>query len=366
MRDYDEQNPFAVIPEPLPDPVDEVMEVQERIDVGQGVLLYRGRLREPAEDAFRDLKQRLPAGVVPLLRSEPDGKTSIVLMPRQVEGETLEKRPNRIVPVLLFIATLITTTMAGAAQAGVNVLAEPWRFTAGLPYALALMGILGTHELGHYFAARYHRMNVTVPYFIPAPFSLGTFGAFIRMKSPPEDRTSLFDVAVAGPLAGLVIAIPALFFGLQGSEIAARASLPNLDGTMRPSLAVAAMIKAALGDAIRSGDVLKLSPLAFAGWLGLLLTGLNLMPIGQLDGGHTARAMFGAVWGTRISMVAMALLALAALTVAPQLLFWAMVVFFMGTRGAPPLNDVTSISRGRLALGIFTLLIFVAIMLPAF
>lgn len=366
MRDFDEQNPFAVIPEPPPDPVNEVMEVEERIDVGQGVLLYRGRLREPAQDAFRDLQQRLPAGLIPLLRSEADGRTSIVLMPRQVERATLEKRPNRLVPVLLFVATLITTTMAGAAQAGVNLFSEPWRFTAGLPYALALMAILGTHELGHYFAARFHRMNVTVPYFIPAPFSLGTFGAFIRMKSPPENRMSLFDVAVAGPLAGLVIAIPALFLGLQGSEIAARTSLPNLEGTMRPSLAVALMIKATLGDAIRSGDVLRLSPLAFAGWLGLLLTGLNLMPIGQLDGGHIARSMFGTVWGTRVSVVAMALLAIAALTVAPQLLFWAMVVFFMGTRGAPPLNDVTGITRGRLTLGILAFLIFVAIMMPAF
>jgi membrane-associated protease RseP (regulator of RpoE activity) len=144
-----------------------------------------------------------------------------------------------------------------------------------------------------------------------------------------------------------------------------RSAMPSLEGTMRPSLAVALMIKATLGDGIRSGDVLRLSPMAFAGWLGLLLTALNLMPIGQLDGGHMARSMFGTRVGTIVSSIAMGLLAIAALTVAPQLLVWAMVVFFMGTRGTPPLNDVTPITPQRLLIGAFAFLIFIAILMPA-
>lgn len=359
MREFDQE--FAILPEP----VEQVMDVEEHFEAGPGVQVYRGRLREPAHKAFDDLKRRLPAGTIPLLRPESGDRTSIVLMSHEVEAATMEKRPSYTVPLLLFLATLVTTTIAGAAQVGVNVFAQPLLFTAGLPYALALMAILGTHELGHYFAARYHRMNVTVPYFMPAPFSLGTFGAFIRMKSPPENRPSLFDVAVAGPLAGLVVAIPALYFGLLGSEIVPRSAMQDVDGVMRPSIAVALMIKASLGDAIGRGDVLRLSPMAFAGWLGLLLTALNLMPIGQLDGGHIARAMFGTTWGTRISFVAMALLAIAALTVAPQLLFWAMIVFFMGARGTPPLNDVTPVTRHRILVGAFAFLVFALIMTPA-
>jgi hypothetical protein len=114
----------------------------------------------------------------------------------------------------LVALTLVTTTWAGALHQGINLLQEPARFTAGLPYALALMTILGAHEMGHYVMARRHGMRVTLPYFIPVPFALGTFGAFIQLRSPSPSRRALFDVGVAGPLAGLVFAIPALLVGL--------------------------------------------------------------------------------------------------------------------------------------------------------
>ncbi|HYZ83173.1 MAG TPA: site-2 protease family protein, partial [Bryobacteraceae bacterium] len=361
----DDYPTLLAAPVPPPEPIAKVMDVEEQIDAENGVRVYRGQLREPAMDAFRDLKNALPPNIVPMIRADRD-RIAIVLMPRVVEEARMERRSSGFVPLLLFFATLVTTTVAGAAQSGVNLLRHPEQFTAGLPYALALMAILGTHELGHYFAARYHRQNVTLPYFIPAPFSLGTFGAFIRMKSPPENRIALFDVAVAGPLAGLVMAIPALYFGLQSSEIVSRTSLETLQGTMRPSIAMSYLIHTTLGDAIKTGDVLRLSPMAFAGWLGLLLTGLNLMPIGQLDGGHTARAMFGTRVGTYISYLAMALLAFAAFTVAPHLMFWAFIVFLMGARGVPPLNDVTPVTPGRFAIGVMTFAIFVLIMIPAF
>src|SRR5699024_2038212 len=121
---------------------------------------------------------------------------------------------------LLFVLTIATTTWAGALHTGVNLLQQPERFVVGLPYSLGLLLILGAHELGHYFTARYHGIRVTPPYFIPVPFALGTFGAFIKVKSITPNRRALFAMAVAGPLAGLVFAIPALLIGLGLSKIA--------------------------------------------------------------------------------------------------------------------------------------------------
>jgi membrane-associated protease RseP (regulator of RpoE activity) len=164
------------------------------------------------------------------------------------------------------------------------------------PTAWGCFSFWGAHELGHYFAARKHGIQVTPPYFIPAPFALGTFGAFISMKGLAGDRRALFDVAVAGPLAGLVFAIPALLIGLQYSKVVADNAPPGLLHTgvdIGSSFLMAILSKLALGSAAAEGHRLILHPLAFAGWLGLLVTAPNLLPIGQLDGGHIAHALFG-------------------------------------------------------------------------
>jgi membrane-associated protease RseP (regulator of RpoE activity) len=311
------------------------------------------------------LKRLLPGGTIPLLQEAPEGKAQIILLPRSVE-QRLERPTRPAINWLLFALTLATTTFAGAAHRGVNLLQEPERFTVGLPYSLALMGILGFHELGHYFTARYHGMRVTPPYFIPVPFALGTFGAFIQMRSPAENRRALFDVAVAGPLAGLVIALPALYFGLQGSEVlpAGSTAVEGLRGlTSRASILMALLIQASLGN-VGAGDVLRLNPLAFAGWLGLLVTALNLLPIGQLDGGHIARAMFGTRVGTLISWTAMGTLFLLAVFVWPGLLMWAIIVFFIAGRPTPPLNDLTRVTPVRRVVGVLAFVILALILIP--
>lgn len=280
----------------------------------------------------------------------------------------VQERPVR--PALhwaLFGLTFLTTTFAGAAHQGVNLLRQPEKFAVGLPYSLALLSILGLHELGHYFTARYHGIRVTPPFFIPAPFALGTFGAFIQMRSPARDRKGLFDMAIAGPLAGLVVAIPALYWGLQSSTVipgGAKAAGAAGAGMWRASILVSGLIKAGLGDAVRDGDAIRLGPLAFAGWLGLLITALNLIPVGQLDGGHIARAMFGGRAADRIGRAAMLALFLLALTVWPGLMTWAIIVFFLAGRGAPPLDDVTPLCRRRKMLGLFAFLLLVLILTP--
>jgi membrane-associated protease RseP (regulator of RpoE activity) len=350
-----------------PETVREIMDVREAGEKA-GVLIFRGMLREPPEVAYERLKHEFGGQTVPLLQEDPHWGAAILLMPKPVEKAILEEPVRPWLNWLLFILTLLTTTWVGAAQVGVNLLQEPGRFALGLPYSLALLAILGVHELGHFFAARRHGMNVTPPYFIPVPFALGTFGAFIKMRSPPEDRRALFDVAVAGPLAGLVVAIPALLIGLHYSSVLGSgldAPRTPLDGASAgSSILYAILAKLSMGPALSQGDVLRLSPLAYAGWLGLLITALNLLPIGQLDGGHITRAMFGTRVGQTIGTIAMWTLFLVALFVWPSLIMWALIVFFLAGRSSPPLNDLTPITPGRRLLGYFTFLILALILIP--
>jgi membrane-associated protease RseP (regulator of RpoE activity) len=253
-------------------------------------------------------------------------------------------------------------------QQGVDILQDPARFAVGLPYSVGLLLILGAHELGHYFAALKHHIEVTPPYFIPAPFALGTFGAFISMRGLVRDRRVLFDVAVAGPLAGLVFAIPALLIGLQYSHVVLGNASPGILDSgvdIGSSFLMAILSKLVLGPEAAEGHRLILHPLAFAGWLGLLVTALNLLPIGQLDGGHIAHALFGLRRSRTISVVALVSLFLLAFFVWPGLMMWAFIVFFIaGTRGSPPANDLTPLNVSRQAIGYFAFALLALILIP--
>jgi len=349
--------------------VKEVMDVRFA-EEENGVRLFRGRLREPAATVSAKLKRALGAESTPWVQADEQFGAAIVLVPEPVGQAVAEKPARPWVNGLLFALTVGTTTWAGAAHQGVNLLSEPGRFTVGLPYALGLLLILGVHELGHYFMARHHHIQVTLPYFIPVPFALGTFGAFISMRSPAENRRALFDVAVAGPLAGLVIAIPALLIGLRSSVIVADSAdsaagmMMHGGASVGSSVLLALLAKLSLGTALLEGHVLRLSPLAFAGWLGLMITALNLLPIGQLDGGHIAHAIFGRRAGDTIGSVAMWTLLLLGLFVWPGLLTWAIIVFFIAGRGTPPLDDVTPLTPARRCLGYAAFAILALILAP--
>ncbi|MCA9010120.1 MAG: site-2 protease family protein [Planctomycetaceae bacterium] len=354
-------------PDEQPAVIRRVMDVRLATE-NNGLGMFRGPLREPADQALRDLQAEFDGRSVPLIQEDDELGSLIILMPRVVKEENLDPPSRHGIHWLLFGLTFLTTTWAGAMHQGINLLREPGSINVGLPYSIGLLLILGVHELGHYFMARHHRINVTPPFFIPVPFALGTFGAFIQMKSPTKNRRSLFDVAVAGPLAGLVIAIPALLIGLQSSQVlppSADAATSMVHGTsVGSSMLFALLAKAVLGDQLQHGYMLQLSPLAFAGWLGLLVTALNLLPIGQLDGGHMARAMFGRRTGETISSVATWSLFLLAIFVWPGLMLWAIIVFFIAGRGTPPLNDITPISLGRRWIGYATFLILATILIP--
>lgn len=201
-------------------------------------------------------------------------------------------RPTGLVNGFLFLATVLTTTATGALHVHADGRIAP--IADGLPFSVPLLAILLCHEFGHYFAARRHGVPASLPYFVPLPpwFGfLGTMGAVIRMPESPADRRKLFDIAVAGPLAGLVVAIPVLIYGLSKSPVLPMSPLALQEGN---SLLYLGLKYLQTGRWLPDGvyDV-QLHPTAFAGWAGLLLTMLNLLPFGQLDGGHAMVARFG-------------------------------------------------------------------------
>jgi membrane-associated protease RseP (regulator of RpoE activity) len=193
--------------------------------------------------------------------------------------------------IILFIVTMATTLLAGALHTGVNIFENPEQIFRGIPFSFSLMGILMAHELGHYLIAKKHGLNVTLPYFIPAPpFIIGTFGAFIKIRSAVRDRRMLLDVGAAGPLVGVVVSIPFLILGLWLSEV--KAVQGQTGANLGSSLFLSFLSWIIFGPVPEGYDII-LHPVGFAGWIGLLVTSLNLLPIGQLDGGHVAYALLG-------------------------------------------------------------------------
>lgn len=292
--------------------------------------------------------------------------------------ETVESRERWWLHALLLFVTAITTTIAGAvlAGAGDSAWALPsWKMLrAGVPFSFPLLAILVAHESGHYVLARRYRVNASPPYFLPLPPQvslIGTLGAFIRLRSPVFDRRTLFDIAIAGPIAGLVVALPVLALGLAKSIVAVGA----------PSHPLAHQILLYDGDLLLLGDslllrllrlaiaphgVLLLHPLAMAGWVGILVTMLNLLPLAQLDGGHITYALFG----RRQRWIAYAFwLALVALGfVRAEWWVWALIALVIGRgRLAHPrvLSADRALSPGRRWLGYAGIALFVLTFMPA-
>jgi membrane-associated protease RseP (regulator of RpoE activity) len=277
--------------------------------------------------------------------------------------------------ILLLVLTVVTTTVVGASHwlafmsnfgsrrvaAGIGVLA-----IQGLWYSLTLLAILGAHELGHYLACRYYRINASLPYFLPIPFPLtGTAGAFIRIRQPITTKPTLFDIGVAGPFAGFLVAIPALLLGLTMSNVAPLP--PVFSGA---ELGEPLLFK--LAQRLIWGDIpdhlsLNLHPMAFAAWFGLLATALNLFPIGQFDGGHISYAAFGrrSLYVT-IGTIA---IALGLCFYSSSWMVWTglavALLSVFGWRHPPTWDDHVPLDRARLWLAFLALIVFVLCFTPA-
>jgi len=269
-------------------------------------------------------------------------------------------QPNIALGIILFLVTLGTTIVAGALQEGVNPLKNPGEILKGIPFSFTLMGILLAHELGHYLIARKHGLDVTLPYFIPAPSIIGTFGAFIKMRSPVRDRKMLLDVGAAGPLVGVAVSIPFLILGFRLSEV--KLIEGQVGMSLGSSLLLSLLSWLVVGP-IPNGYDLVIHPVGFAGWIGLLVTSLNLLPIGQLDGGHVAYALLGERQNKISRYVFLAILALGIFGWQGWLL-WSLLLFIMGFRHPPPLDWWVPLDRKRKIIGWLTVAVFVLTFIP--
>ena len=339
----------------------DLMEIERYSWDERGALTLRGRLSGPADALYRAIRARMERlGFTPFLRRHA-GDDELMAIPG-----VIERRPPRVaLPIALFLATIVTVMMTGAINAGVDIFSDPRGILAGLPFAATLLGILFTHEMGHYVVGRLRRAPVSLPYFIPMPpfiSIIGTMGAVIVQREPMEDRRTVLEVGIAGPLAGLVVAIPLLLYGLATSAVGP----PPAGGYLQEgnSLLYIAAKWLVFGRFLPSGGVdVQLSPVAWGAWIGLLVTMLNLLPIGQLDGGHVAYALLG----TRAHYLAYALIGVCVLLgvlVSPTWLFWALLAFLIGPRHPAPLNDVSRLDRRHAALAIFGLIVFALLLMP--
>lgn len=343
-------------------------------------VICRGQLRTNPEAAYKTIRENIEKlfgdRFLVIFQHSFTGQPFFALVPNPARDQAQSSQKTEPItrPLLalsLLIITLFTTTIVGAEIAGVTekaVQADPSLLLKGLPYAITLMIVLGIHETGHYLAARFYKIRATLPYFIPVPFFLGTFGAFIQMRSPVPNRKALFDVSIAGPFAGLIATLPFLMWGLANSTLVPltkQSGILNFD-SLNPNFSLLLMLlsKLTLGSQLTAQTAIDLHPVAVAGYLGLIVTAFNLMPVGQLDGGHIVHAMFGQRTSLIVGQVARVLMLLLSV-LEPGLFLWAILLFLLPLMDEPALNDVSELNNWRDFWGLVALALLVMILLPA-
>jgi membrane-associated protease RseP (regulator of RpoE activity) len=299
----------------------------------------------------------------------------------------LAHRPHWGLAALLAAATLFTTTTLGAVyllwahptrispidwpfllpSTIAGVWGDPEILRLGLSFSLPALAILLAHEMGHYLACRWYRLPSTVPYFLPLPAALGTLGAFIRIRAPIRDRRQLFDVGVAGPLAGFAVLVPFLLVGVARSEVvvppplAAGGEMAGVLLVPGRCLAIEAATLAFHGP-LPEGAILHLHPFALAAWFGLLITAMNLLPVGQLDGGHVLYAVAPRLQHRLALPIWLAIAAAAFLF--PGWLLWCLILLLIGLRHPPVMRPGLGLGRGRWALAALALVVLAVSFMP--
>jgi hypothetical protein len=396
--------------------VGRVMAVEETMLGGPKqnfIFRARGRLLMESGQAFDELAAAVkPLGLLPLLRGE-DGRPEILLVKEFSRPGGRSARTN----LILFLLTLASVIYMGAINAvpasavpceSPTTLADSLRyqwqlivvitqqgfanFGAGLPFALSFLAVLGSHEFGHYLAGRKNGTRVTLPFFIPLPLisPFGTLGAVISMQEPPKNRNVLTEIGIAGPLAGFLVALPLLFIGLSHSTVEA---LPTTLGPCEGYTLEGNSILYLLAKLIVFGKMLPapahfdiapalfylrafftgfqfpmagtdviIHPLAFGAWAGLMITGLNLIPAGQLDGGHLLYVLLGKKAGSFLSWIILGMIVLGVFW--PGWFLWVVLVLIFGRVHAEPLDTLTPLSPRHRILALTGLILFVLIFTP--
>jgi len=352
----------------------------------QGVVIFVGDLlMQDSEAAYDLIAERWQAhDYTPLLRRHK-GQIALIGQP----GVVVPKPSNPWINFWLAVATILAVLLTGAnyeCQCYPTAL-EEWLL--GIPMMLTIMAVLLAHEFGHYFAARYHKVAVTLPYFLPLPFLMvGTLGAFIQLRSPFKTKKELFDIGVAGPLAGLVFAIPLIFWSIARLEVgpAVRGPFNTLEGNSIFYLLVKFLMHGELLPSFvaysdlgflqeysrlligiippGSGTDISLDTVALAAWFSLVVTAMNLIPVGQLDGGHVIYCLLGDK-ARPLGLGLIGVMVLAGIFLWPGWLLWAGLVFFIiGPGHPPPLNDLIELDSTRKTLAYVMIVIFVILFMP--
>jgi membrane-associated protease RseP (regulator of RpoE activity) len=329
-----------------------------------GAVRIRGRLTRPSDQAYTQLADRLrPLGYTPVLRRDQDGQGEVLLA---VRGGLRAARQRVVLALTLFGLTAVSCLYVGALYVEGRAIGElPTWLPDGLPFAASLLAILVCHEFGHYLVARRLGTPTSLPYFLPLPISpFGTLGSVINMTAPPRDRRQLLAIAAAGPLAGLIVALPVLWIGLSQSHLMAWA--PGSMGQEGNSLLYLLIKYLRFGMWLPSAALhtdVQINSVAWAGWTGLFVTALNLMPVGQLDGGH----IFDALAGERAVRIMfwVVLGGMAVLCIFwPNWLLWVGLIFLFGRLRVPPLDDVTVLTSRQRTLAVAMLIVFVLVFTP--
>ncbi len=354
----------------------------QNIDYRPQAIFCRGKLKTIPEKAYDEIKENVEQAFGDrfflIFQESLKGKPFFALVPnpeaKAAEEGKLHHDLRRGFAITMFLITLLTTTVAGASIDGTSfeeLLSNPGTLIQGFTYSLPLLLIIALQKFSHYFVAAYYEIRTTLPYFIPFPFlldsfSVGTLGAIVQRKSPIPHRKALFDTAIVGSLSGLIIIVPALIWGLSLSEVVPleESSMFNIQAQdPRLSFLLSLLAKLALGSALTAEMGIQLHPLATAGCVGLFITAINLMPIGQLDGGHIIHAVFGQKTAIAVGQVTRILALLFAL-IHPYFWIWTIIMWLIPLIDQPALNDVTELDNQRDLCGLIALALLIVIILP--
>jgi Zn-dependent protease len=321
-----------------------------------GVIHLYGRLLTSPETAYRPMRANVERlGYTPFLQESKDREGMYEL--NVVPGVAPRTQPNVRVNFWLYIATLVSVVISYSLYTSDGSL----DIASGLMFGLTLMTILTAHEMGHYVVGKLRGAPVTLPYFLPLPLisPFGTLGAVIVQREPFEDRRTLLEIGLAGPLAGFVVALPFMLIGLMLSKVQ---PMPPGGTGFGDSLLSSFFKVIALGKYVSSSGMVE-HPIYLAAWFGLLVTGINLIPAGQLDGGHVAYALLGEN-AKYLSYAMIGLFLVLAITVSPDWMWWSVIMLLFGLNHPPALNQAVKLQPFHLALAVIALLVLVLVFMP--